>query len=94
MSILYFKKQNTFINTIDILLNEIFLEYGQKNNFLGYKIIIKGKLNKLGNVRKKKIIISNGITTLSNINYKSDFLTDTILTTTGIIGITIIINYI
>lgn len=94
MRLIFFKKQNNFITLIGNLFKIIFLRYGIIKNFIGYKIIIKGKLNKIGNVRKKKIILSGGKSTLSNINYRSDYMNDTIFTVTGVIGIKIIINYI
>lgn len=93
MQLIFFKKHNTFINLIENILNTIYTKYGVLKNFLGYKLIIKGKLNKIGNVRKKKIIISKGKNTLTNINFKSDYLSSSIPTITGTIGIKIIINY-
>ena len=93
MSSIFFKKHLKFITYVQLLLKFLFAQYAKQNNLLGYVLTFKGKLNKLGNVRKRKLIYSNDLITLSNVYQKTDVYSKPIVTITGVINCKIIINY-
>jgi hypothetical protein len=94
LSILFFKKHLVFIYFINSLFNLIYNRYREDFKLFGYRLIFKGKIGKIGSIRKRKIIFIKDLISSSNVYYKADYMCNSILTVTGIISCKMYISYI
>lgn len=86
-------KQRAVILHFLTLLIQLFKMPALRLRIKGLKYSVKGKLNKVGSVRKKKILATYAHHTTSCIDQPFSQLQYHITTVTGVIGLTLVINY-
>jgi hypothetical protein len=75
------------LNLVSALIKKIFPFSVSNMGILGVQLIVKGKINKKGSVRKKKFSLSMGKTRYSNVNIKKSYNYGISPTETGVLGV-------
>ena len=88
-----FWKTRAIFRFLKYLMLNFFHQMFPLLNIKGLKIKLKGKISSAGNSRKKSILYRIGETSFTNLNIRVSYGTETVVTFTGVMGLSVAIFY-